>query len=69
MKFIKVTNSTPAHKGKELAVRADIIISLHRDSITRDNGIVETVTFIHAPPNGNWEVSETIPEILKQLEQ
>ena len=69
MKFIKVTNITPAHKGKTLAIRADIIVSMHRDSITRENGVVETVTFIHAPPNGNWEVAETIEEIIDQLAQ
>jgi hypothetical protein len=65
--FIKLTNANPAHKGEEIALRKDIIISVREGSVIREDGVAETVTLIYASPHGTWEVSETMDEVLKAV--
>ena len=62
--FIELTNATPAHKGKKIAIRKDLIATVHRSTITRDNGTSEEVTYVFAPPHGTWEVQETFEEVM-----
>ena len=41
----------------------DTIVSCLTNTVTRDDGTVETVTTIHIPPHGTWEVQETVEEV------
>ena len=62
--FIKLTNSTPQHKGMKVILNTDQWVSVHRQSITREGATAsEDVTFIFAPPHGTWEVEETPEQI------
>jgi hypothetical protein len=62
--FITLTNASPAHKGKKVAIRKDLIITVHRTTVVREDETSEEVTFIFAPPHGSWEVEETFEEVL-----
>jgi transposase len=62
--FIKLTNANPAHKGKKVAIRKDLIATVHRSTILREDGTSEEVTFVFAPPHGTWEVEETFEKVM-----
>jgi hypothetical protein len=62
--FITLTNSSPEYKGNKIAIKKDLIVTIHRNTVTRDDKTVEEVTFIFVPPHGTWEVSETMEEVL-----
>jgi hypothetical protein len=62
--FITLTNASPAHKGKKVAIKKDLIITVHRTTVLREDGTSEEVTFIFAPPHGSWEVEETFEKVM-----
>ena len=65
--YIILTNATPAHKGTPLAIRRDLVISVHHNTITREDGTIEPVTFLHCPPHGTWEAQDTFESVIAQL--
>ena len=65
--YIKLTNATPAHKGTPLAIRQDLVVSVHHNTIVRDDGTVEPVTFLHCPPHGTWEAQDSFESVIQQL--
>ena len=71
--LIKLTNALPAHKGQPILINTDKIVSVYSGKITRepqddDNvSYIDSVTFIHIPPHGTWEVSESVEEVLEQI--
>jgi hypothetical protein len=65
--YIKLTNATPAHKGTPLAIRQDMVISVHHNTIVREDGTVEPVTFLHCPPHGTWEAQDSFESVIAQL--
>jgi len=65
--YIKLTNATPAHKGTPLAIRKDLVVSVHHNTVTREDGSVEAVTFLHCPPHGTWEAEDTFDSVVQQL--
>ena len=65
--YIKLTNATPAHKGTPLAIRQDMVISVHHNTITREDGTIEPVTFLHCPPHGTWEAQDSFESVVAQL--
>jgi len=65
--FIKLTNASPAHKGKHLALRKDLIISVYRNIAIREDETVEEVTYVFAPPHGTWEVEESFETVMSRL--
>jgi len=63
--LIKLTNATPMHLGKDVIINADLITTIHRNEVKREETqIVDTVTFINIAPYGVWEVQETPDEVL-----
>jgi hypothetical protein len=68
MRLITLTNSNTEQKGQPILINPEHIVSVNRGTVTRDDGVLETVTFIFMPPHGTWEVSETLEEILALLE-
>ena len=67
--YIKLTNATPAHKGTPLAIRKDLVVSVHHNTIVREDGTVEAVTFLHCPPHGAWEAEDTFDSVVAQLNE
>ena len=65
--YIKLTNATPAHKGTPLSIRQDLVVSVHHNTVVREDGTVETVTFLHCPPHGTWEAEDTFESVVQQL--
>jgi Icc-related predicted phosphoesterase len=65
--YIKLTNATPAHKGTPLAIRQDLVVSVHHNTVVREDGTVEAVTFLHCPPHGTWEAQDTFDSVVSQL--
>jgi len=65
--FISLTNASPAHKGKSVAVRKDLIVSVFRNTVIREDDTVEEVTLVFAPPHGTWEVEETYEQVMALL--
>jgi Icc-related predicted phosphoesterase len=65
--YIKLTNATPAHKGTPLSIRQDMVISVHNNTVVREDGTVEAVTFLHCPPHGTWEAQDSFDSVVAQL--
>ena len=65
--FVSLTNSSPAHKGKPVAIKKDLIVSFYRTMALREDGSQEEVTYIFVPPHGTWEVEETHEQVLALL--
>jgi len=65
--FIKLTNSSPMHKDQPIAIRRDLIVTVHMNTIVRDDGTIDTVTFLFVPPHGTWEVKEDYDTVIKLL--
>ena len=65
--YIKLTNANPAHKGLPLSIRQDLVLSVHHNTVVREDGTVEAVTFLHCPPHGTWEAQDTFDSVISQL--
>jgi hypothetical protein len=65
--YIKLTNASPQHRGNPIAINCDQIITVHSSTVTREEGTVETVTFVFCPPHGTWEVSENFDDVVDFL--
>jgi hypothetical protein len=65
--YITLTNSTPAHQGQQLAINSELIATVHNSTVIRENGVIENVTFVFCPPHGTWEVSESLEEVVAEL--
>lgn len=65
--YLNLTNASPAHRGMKLSIDRDLVVTMHSSMITREDGMIEMVTFVFCPPHGTWEVQETFDEVLSQL--
>jgi hypothetical protein len=61
--IVKLTNANGRQNGETLLINLDHIISVNRNQVTREDGTVDTVTFLYAGTTGTWEVAETPQEI------
>jgi hypothetical protein len=65
--FIKLTNANPAFAGKPLLIKKDLIVTVYEGTLTHEDGSIEPVTCVFAPPHGEWQVQESVAEILNML--
>ena len=65
--FITLTNATQEHKGKPIAIRKDLIVSVYSTVTTLEDGKKKTSNFVYAPPHGTWEVKEKVEDIVNSL--
>jgi hypothetical protein len=65
--FITFTNANEAHRGNKVAVKISEIVSIYDTTVTRESGILETITLVYAPPHGTWEVTESLEDIVKEI--
>jgi hypothetical protein len=65
--FITLTNASPAFRGRSIAIKKDLIVTIHRNTVIREDETVEEVTYVFVPPHGTWEVTETVDEVLELL--
>lgn len=68
--FIKLTNASSLHKGKQLAIDTSIILTMNQAPVEfthEGDTYKEEVTYLFCPPHGTWEVSESIDEIVEMI--
>lgn len=65
--YITLTNAAEAHRGSKIAINSDLIATIHSKFITRDDGVIENITYIFCPPHGTWEVSEHLEQVVRLL--
>jgi hypothetical protein len=62
--FIKLTNANTQNTGMPVVLNSDMIVSINRAVMTNEDGTIEEKTILFVPPHGNWEVKETLDEVL-----
>ena len=65
--YLKFINAAAAYKGSELALRADLIITVARHDRVREDGVAETVTFLNCGETGTWEVEDSLDSVVERL--
>lgn len=65
--YIKLTNSSPMHKDQPIAIRRDMVVTAHSSTVVREDGTIDTVTFLFVPPHGTWEVAEPYDTVVELL--
>jgi len=67
--YIKLTNANPNFLGKPILLRKELIVSVYEGTISSgvDDSIVETITYIFVPPHGEWQVKESVNDVLAKL--
>jgi phage/plasmid-associated DNA primase len=65
--YITLTNASPAFRGHKVSIDQKVVISVFRNTIAREDGTIEDITFVFCPPHGTWEVSETVEEVTALL--
>jgi hypothetical protein len=65
--YLNLTNANPQFKGMPIAIRKDLVITVHANVAVREDTTTEMVTYIFAPPHGTWEVSEPYADVIEQL--
>lgn len=68
MKFIQLTNAADAHRGRPIAIRDDLVHTVHTDEVMDTVGQMKSVTYIYCPPHGTWEVTESFEEVMRQIQ-
>lgn len=64
-----LTNATDGHQGNKVAIRKDLVVSVHHKFDKDENGIITSKTFVFCPPHGTWEVSEPIDHVVQLLNE
>jgi hypothetical protein len=65
--YVTLTNATPGYAGEKIAINSDSVLTVLSKEVTRESGQTETVTFLHCPPHGTWEVQEPLVKVVKLL--
>jgi hypothetical protein len=65
--YITLSNAAEAHKGNKIAINTSLIATVHQTTVKQDDGIIGHVTYIFCPPHGTWEVSESLEDVVKEL--
>lgn len=64
-----LTNAAEGHQGNKVAIKKDLVISVHHKFNKGEDNIITAKTFVFCPPHGTWEVSESIEEVVEMLNQ
>lgn len=67
MTFLLLTNAAEGHQGNKVAIKKDLVVSVHHKFESDENNILNSKTYIFCPPHGTWEVSESIETIVEIL--
>lgn len=62
-----LTNAAEGHAGNKVAIRKDLVVSVHHKFEKGDDGIISSKTFVFCPPHGTWEVTESIEKVVELL--
>jgi hypothetical protein len=67
--FITLTNANPLHKGRTISIRSILVATVYRNTVQREDDVLEEVTCLYCPPHGTWEVEESVEQVLDMLKQ
>lgn len=65
--FLSLTNAHPDYQGSKILINSSSVVTVHRSVVETAAGEPEMVTFVHCPPHGTWQVSESVEDITTQL--
>lgn len=65
--YMLLTNAAEGHAGNRVAIKKDLVVSVHHKFEKADDNIITSKTFVFCPPHGTWEVSESIEEVVDML--
>ena len=66
--FVTLTNASPGHMGKPIAIRRDLIVTVYPGTVLREDGSSDEVTYVFCPPHGTWEVVESFEDVLDTIQ-
>lgn len=69
MTYMLLTNAATGHEGNKVAIKKDLVVSIHHQYNKGTDNIITSKTFIFCPPHGTWEVSESIESIVEMLNE
>lgn len=70
MTWVTLTNASNGSEGESIALDVSKALSIYSKPVKKTLGTddnIEHVTYIYFPPHGEWQVKESIEEILNQL--
>lgn len=67
--FITLTNANPMYKDQPIAIRRDLVVTVHANPVVREDGTIDHVTFLFVPPHGTWEVKENYDTVMSLLNE
>lgn len=62
--LIKLNNAHKDHKGKQLIINSDLVMSFYEGKDEDENEVV----FVFGMQGNTWTVSDTIEEIMQQID-
>lgn len=65
--FIKLTNASRDFQGAPIILNSHNVVSVFESTVEDADSDPRAVTFVHCPPHGTWQVSETVDEIADLL--
>jgi hypothetical protein len=65
--FIKLTNANKDFFGKPILLRKEVIVTVYNNIRVNEDSSIEEVTFVFAPPHGEWQVQESVEQIHEML--
>ena len=65
--FIKLTNANTQNAGMPVIINTAMVVSINRTVVNNEDGTIEEKTILFVPPHGNWEVKETLDEVLAAI--
>ena len=66
--YLNLTNANPMNRGMPVAIRKDLVLTVHANMTVREDQSDEMVTYVFGPPHGTWEVLETYNAVMEQLQ-
>lgn len=65
--YLQLTNAHPDYKNQSVIINTDHIVAIYSETILKGSSGEFTVTCIHCPPHGTWNVLETIDQVSSLL--
>ena len=66
--YIQLTNSHPDYDNQPVIINTKNIVAIYTDTILKNSPGEFTVTCLHCPPHGTWNVKESIEQVSIMLD-
>jgi hypothetical protein len=65
--YLVLTNAAEQHSGSKIALKKDLVVAVHSTTEEKEPNVFVTKTYLFVPPHGTWEVTESLEQVVKQL--